>query len=63
MKNNNEKLNSVKQVMASMAIEDMYFDSDFIKKIIKIAKGELSSEAVRKEIISQYSIGKEEKRN
>ncbi len=38
-------------VLASMAIENMFFDEDFLNKISAIEKGELSCDDVRKEII------------
>lgn len=37
----------VRQVVATMAVEDMYLSKDFIGKLEKIATGELSSEEVR----------------
>ena len=45
----------VKRVAASMAIEDMYLNKDFIKQMIKVADGTLSSEQVRQEVIKQYA--------
>lgn len=44
----------VRQVIATMAIEDMYFSKDFIEKMEKVANGELSSEQVRQEVIKEY---------
>lgn len=44
----------VRQVVATMAIEDMYLSKDFIEKLEKIANGELSSEEVRQEVIKKY---------
>ena len=48
------QLSKVKNVLSSMAVEDMYFSNDFIEKMIKVAKGELSSEELRKEVLKQY---------
>jgi len=45
----------VKNVASTMALEDMYVSKDFINKMILVASGELSSEQVRQEIISQYA--------
>lgn len=45
---------TVRQVAATMAIEDMYFTKDFIEKMLKVANGELSSEDVRQELIEEY---------
>lgn len=44
----------VRQVVSTMAIEDMYFSKDFIEKMVKVANGELSSEEVRQEVIKEY---------
>lgn len=44
----------VRQVVATMAIEDMYFSKDFIEKMVRVANGELSSEEVRQEVIREY---------
>lgn len=45
----------VRQVVATMAVEDMYLSKDFIGKLEKIATGELSSEEVRQEVIKKYA--------
>ena len=45
----------VKQVVATMAIEDMYLSEEFISKMLKVANGELSSEEVRQEVIKKYA--------
>lgn len=47
--------NTVRQVAATMAIENMYLSKDFIEKMLKVANGELSSEEVRQEIIREYT--------
>lgn len=46
---------SVRQVLATMAIENMYFSKSFIDKMIKVANGETSSKEVRDEIIKKYA--------
>ena len=48
-------VSKVKNVLSSMAVEDMYFSNDFIEKIVKVAKGELSSEELRQEVLKQYT--------
>lgn len=45
----------VRQVVATMAVEDMYLSKEFIEKLEKIANGELSSEEVRQEVIKKYA--------
>ena len=44
----------VRQVAATMAVEDMYFSKDFLEKMLKVANGELSSEEVRQELMKEY---------
>ena len=46
---------TVRHTLSSMAIENMYFDDAFIKKIIKVANGELSSKELRQEVLKQYA--------
>ena len=48
-------ISKVKNVLSSMAIEDMYFSNDFIEKIVKVANKELSSEKLRQEVLKQYA--------
>jgi hypothetical protein len=43
------------QVVASMAIEEMYVSKDFIQELLKISKGEKTTEELRQEIISKYA--------
>lgn len=45
----------VKNVLSSMAIEDMHFSNDFIEKMIKVANKELTSEELRQEVLKQYT--------
>lgn len=54
-KNSKVAFLDVKNVASTMAIEEMYVSKDFINKMILVASGELSSEQVRQEIISQYA--------
>ena len=48
------KNRTVRQVVASMAIEDMYFDEKFISELLKVANGEKTSEELRQEILKPY---------
>ena len=48
-------ISKVKNVLSSMAIEDMYFSNDFIEKMVKVANKELSSEELRQEVLKQYA--------
>ncbi len=52
---NTKKNQSIKQVVSSMAIEDMYLRKEFVVELIKVAKGEKSSEQLRQEVIKKYA--------
>lgn len=52
---NNIKMRQLKNVLGSMAIENMYLDETFINEMIKVANGEKSSEELRQEVISEYA--------
>lgn len=45
----------VRDVVASMAIENMYLESDYILKLIEVADGKRKSEDLIDEVISQYA--------
>lgn len=38
-----------------MALENMYFEDDFIEKIIKVANKEISSKEQRQEVLNKYT--------
>jgi hypothetical protein len=43
------------QVVASMAIEDMYVTKDFIYELLKVSIGEKTTEDLRREVIKKYA--------
>ncbi len=43
------------ETLATMAIENMYPDEEFVKKLIAIDRGELTTDDVRKEILKRMS--------
>lgn len=45
----------LQQVVATMAIEDMYLSEDFIRELIKVQKGEKTYEQLRQEVIKKYA--------
>lgn len=57
---NTEVTRSIKRVAATMAVEDMYLDEDFIKEMIKVGEGKKTSEEVRQEIIKKYTQNKDD---
>ena len=50
-----KKMESVRYVTATMAIEDMYFSKEFIEELTKVDKGEKTPEELRQEIIKKYA--------
>ena len=46
---NNEEMRKIQNVVATMAIENMY-----LNKLIKVANGEMTSEELRQEVIAKY---------
>jgi hypothetical protein len=51
---NTDSTIKVRNVAATMAIEDMYLDEDFIREMIKVANDEKSADDVIKEIVQEY---------
>lgn len=45
----------VQNVVATMAIENMHLEKHFINELLKIARGERSSEEVRREVLKKYA--------
>ena len=43
------------QVIASMAIEEMYVSQDFMQELLKVSKGEKTTEELRQEVIKKYA--------
>lgn len=50
-----EKNQSVKNVIATMAVEDTYLSKEFVSKLIEVASGKRSSEELRQEVIRKYA--------
>ena len=46
---------NIKKVAASMAIEQMYLSPVFIKELVKVEKGEKTTEELRREVIKKYA--------
>ena len=45
----------VRNVISSMAIENMFLRRDFVNNLIKVANKEKSSEELRREVIKKYA--------
>ena len=52
---NTEAGRKVQQVAATMAIEDMYVSKDFIEKLLKVSKGEMTTDDLIQELNDKYA--------
>ena len=52
---NTKENRALQQVVATMSIEDMYFDKDFLGKMLQVSKGEKTTEEIVEEIKSEYA--------
>ncbi|MBO5488407.1 MAG: antitoxin VbhA family protein [Eubacterium sp.] len=52
---NTKKMETIRNVVATMAIEDMYLSREFVNELIKVSKGEKTSEQLRQEVIAKYA--------
>lgn len=51
----NEQPKRVTDVVATMAIEDMYLSREFVDELVKVANGKRTSESLRQEVIKKYA--------
>lgn len=51
---NTKENREIRNVVTTMALEGMYLDEEFINELIKVSKGEKTSEELRQEIIKKY---------
>ena len=52
---NTQKNKMIQQVAATMAIEDMHLSNAFIQELLKVSKGEKTSEQLRQEVLKKYA--------
>ena len=52
---NTRKNKDIRNVAATMSIENMYLSKEFIGELIKVSKGEKTSEELRQEVIRKYA--------
>lgn len=52
---NTKESRRVKNVVATMALENMYLSKDFVNELLKVSKGEKSSEQLRQEVLGKYA--------
>ena len=51
---NTRKMQNIRNVVATMAIENMYLNRDFISELIQVDKGEKTTEELRQEVLKKY---------
>jgi len=54
VKNTKENSN-IKQVAATMAIENMPLSDEFVNELIKVSQGEKTYEQLRQEVLNKYA--------
>lgn len=52
---NTKETRDLRNVVATMAIENMYLSETFVEKLVKVANGEKTSEQLRQEVIRKYA--------
>lgn len=52
---NTEAGRKVQQAVATMAIEDMYVSKEFIEKLLKVSKGEMTTDDLIQELNDKYA--------
>ena len=52
---NDKNMRGLRDVVATMAIENMYLSKDFVNELIKVSNGEKTSEQLRQEVIRKYA--------
>ena len=51
---NTKAAEEVREIVATMAIENMYLKKDFVIELLKVANGEKTSEELRQEVIRKH---------
>ncbi len=52
---NTKENRALQQAVAAMAVEGMYLDEDFLKEMIRVSKGEKTTEEVIEEVKREYT--------
>ena len=52
---NTKNSRKVKNVVSTMALENMYLSKDFVEELLKVSRGEKSSEQLRQEVLKKYA--------
>ena len=51
---NTKEMRDIQKVAATMAVEEMPLSEDFVKELIKVSKGEKTSEQLKQEVIKEF---------
>ena len=51
---NTKENKTVRDAVASMAVDGMYFKAEFIEKLLMVANGEKTSDELRQEVLQKY---------
>ena len=52
---NTNSMKRIRNVVATMAIEDMYLSKECVNELIKVSNGEKTSDQLRQEVIKKYA--------
>lgn len=52
---NTKETRNIRNVAATMAIENMHLSRAFIEELVKVSNGEKTSEQLRREVIQKYA--------
>ena len=52
---NTNSMKRIRNVVATMAIEDMYLSKEFVNELIMVSNGEKTSDQLRQEVIKKYA--------
>lgn len=55
MVENTDANRKLAQVIASMAIEEMYVSKNFVTELLKVSNGEKTTEELRQEVLKKYA--------
>ena len=52
---NTKENREIKNVITTMALEDMHLSREFINELLKVSRGEKTTEELRQEVIKKYA--------
>jgi hypothetical protein len=51
---NTKENREIRDVFATLAIENMYVSKEFVEELLKVSRGEKTTEELRQEVIRKY---------